>query len=261
MARLWSSGFELNSLTSGVEWDTTSGSPTIQSTVVRSGSYALKVNSLSSGNIQGVSHNINRDSGPKYFRFYFRYDSLPSAETSLTQLFDSYIFNLMPVFYVTLNTSGQLTLYSTGGTSIGSSSSLSSGTWYRIEYYYDFTPASGSQIVEAKLDGTTFASSSSISTGLLPGLVRFGGNVTNDSATGGTFYFDDIAINDSTGSFQNSWPGAGSIVHLRPNATGDNNGWVDSVTLISSANNYQDVDEVAPNDATDYVRGEWHLYG
>ena len=44
MARLWSSGFELQSVTSGVEWDTTTGLPTIDTTTKRSGAASLNSN-------------------------------------------------------------------------------------------------------------------------------------------------------------------------------------------------------------------------
>jgi len=43
MARLWSSGFELNSLTDGVEISNPTGNLSIDSSIKRSGSYSLRV--------------------------------------------------------------------------------------------------------------------------------------------------------------------------------------------------------------------------
>jgi hypothetical protein len=66
--------------------------------------------------------------------------------------------------------------------------------------------------------------------------------------TSGDIYFDDLAVNNDSGSFQNSWPGAGSITVLRPNAAGDNTTWTPS-----AGSNYAAVDEVTPDDASTYV--------
>jgi len=64
-------------------------------------------------------------------------------------------------------------------------------------------------------------------------------------------YFDDLAINTNSGAYQNSWPGDGKIVHIRPNEAGDNAQWNRGGT--DSGANWSQVEEVPPNDATDYL--------
>src|SRR3990172_6946830 len=74
--------------------------------------------------------------------------------------------------------------------------------------------------------------------------VAGGGNRRSEAQTQGEWYFDDIAINSSTGSFQNSYPGAGRIVALRPNAAGDSADFARGGT--DSGANWSQTDEVTP---------------
>ena len=61
-----------------------------------------------------------------------------------------------------------------------------------------------------------------------------------------------IAINDTEGSYQNSWIGAGAIYAIKPNGIGD----YEEMTPFpnSGESNYEDVDEVPPDDDTSYVQ-------
>jgi hypothetical protein len=65
------------------------------------------------------------------------------------------------------------------------------------------------------------------------------------------YIIDDCSINDTTGSFQNSWPPDDEhIIVQRPNADGDNSGWNGSDA--DSTDNWALVEEVPPT-VTDYV--------
>lgn len=239
-ARLWQSGFELNS-TTAVEWETGSG-PSIQSTTVRSGTYALQFNSLSSGIRKFLSNSYTGlASGPFYHRVYFRVGTLPSAENRIISVNGSVSGGTSERVYITLDNTGALRLYDEDGVIGSASSPLSTDTWYRIEILTDRSPSAGSHEIRARIDGTEFAGSATrdISAGFLA--LHIGGNLNKEAQTTGNWYFDDVAINSSTGSFQTSYPGQGSIVHLRPNATGDNSAWTGDNT---------DIDEVTPDDAT-----------
>ena len=167
MARLWSSGFELNTITSGEEFGTAGG--TIQTTVVRSGTYAGRITSLSSGAPKQFSQNFAsvNSNGPFFFRAYFRVATLPTAENTIISLENSTGAGVL-IVYITLDETGVLRLRDEDGVIGSPSSVLSLGTWYRIELQYDRTGASGSHIVNARLDGTQFAGSStrSLSTGV-----------------------------------------------------------------------------------------------
>lgn len=240
MARLWSSGFELNTVTTGVEFDIVNTNFTVQSSTVRGGSYAGSVNlSSSTGYIQSKFSGSDIATN-WYFRVYLNIGSLPTANnTPLIELLSN-ISNL--VARIDLLTNGTLILRNNLGTQQGSASStLSSGVWYRIEVNGNGAGTGATATIAARLDGSQFASGSASSgTSVAFNTFRLGQRFS----TTALLYFDDIAINDSTGSFQNSYPGAGSIVHLRPSAAGDNTQWT------STGTNWTAVSEITPDDAT-----------
>lgn len=246
MGRLWSSGFELNSTTANVEFTASAVAvPTIQTTTVRSGTYAAQVTSLGSGISKGLSYDYSSavSNGPHFYRFYLRVATLPSAENYICYITGTGEIDL------TLDNTGALRLYDEDGVIGSPSSALSLNTWYRIEITFDGTAAAGSHIVRARIDGTEFAGASNRSmSGGLKTFV-FGGNLADEANTTGNWYFDDIGINDSTGSFQNSYPGEGEIIHLRPNAAGDNAQWAGG-----TGSTFAEVDEVTPDNATTYIQ-------
>jgi hypothetical protein len=209
--RIWTSGFELQSVTSGVEIHAALlTNATISTSIKRGGDASYRINSLVSGSAQGFRHEFKSVSGdgPFWLRAYLRIATLPSSENRII----SFSTNRA---YLTLNNSGQLQLYDedSAGTPIGSASNaLSLDTWYRIELKMDATGAGSNDTVEARIDGTNFATSNirNLSTGAME--IRLGGNLNDESQTTGDWYFDDVAINENVGSSNNNYPGSGTIV-------------------------------------------------
>ncbi len=107
------------------------------------------------------------------------------------------------------------------------------------------TPASGSRVAEGLVDGVVFATSSTRSFDTATDRLSFGGNLEGAANATGEWYFDDIAVNDSTGSYQNSYPGEGSIIHLRSNSPGDNGQWTNT--------GFANVSEVTPDDGVTQI--------
>jgi hypothetical protein len=258
MARLWSSGFELNSITANVEWTAALSTPSIQTTTVRSGAYALQINSLASATLKGLRYQYaaaNLTARNNYYRVYVRFDTLPSAENGFIAIAND--LSSTNFVKITIDNSGVVRCYTHNGTSfsqVTGTVTLSTGIWYRLEFNVNNTPAVGSQVFTARVDGTDFCTSSTITYGRSHSNLLVGGNLFSEAQTTGNWFFDDIAINDNSGSDQASWAGAGSIVHLRPNAAGDNNALLDTAAAAGTTNNYTLVDEVTPNDVTDYVQ-------
>jgi hypothetical protein len=104
--------------------------------------------------------------------------------------------------------------------------------------------------MEARLDGVVFATTTTAAT--IDGTNAFvWGNTDGDSTL--NIYFDDIAVNDTSGSAQTSYPNDGKVLYLRPNAAGDINTFATQTGgTAGAANNFTRVDEVTPNDATDF---------
>ena len=123
----------------------------------------------------------------------------------------------------------------------------SDATWYLVEGYFKMSDTSGSGIL--KVNGITE--------------IEYGGDTKPGTAT--TFNrillsgagsgmgspltkWDDIALNDTSGSVDNSWCGEGRIEKLAVNDNGDLNEWTPS-----SGSAWQCVDDIPPNGETDYI--------
>lgn len=244
MARLWSCGFELQSATAGVEVDSATGA-TIVTTTKRSGSASLRCYRATSG-VAGYSMRVT-DSTSLYSRAYVNIKTSTSEFGAMnpTEYQDTtgYV-----VIGVSVNTNDTLQVgyfnalnnYVSAGSA---SSALSKDTWYRVEFYAKYNSAS-SVDYEFKLDGTTV--SSGTVTVYNAGVTNFRivqGGITYAST--GECFLDDIAVNNTSGSAQTSWPGAGSIVHMQIDGNGD--------TQNQNAGDWDELDEVTPDDATSYI--------
>src|SRR5438094_778333 len=136
MARLWQSGFELNSTTNGVEWGATFGSPTIQTTTARSGTYAGRINSLVSATQKAFQFTLAaaNANGPYFTSFYYQYATLPTAANTI---FAYEAANGSLIANIQIDNTGVLTLFNVT-TQIGSASSaLQANTQYKIDVKFD----------------------------------------------------------------------------------------------------------------------------
>ena len=85
MSRIWSSGFELNSKTNTVEFDSFgasgTGSTSIVTSPVRSGTYAGRCLNAGSNAVARIDQQFlaSDANGPFYFRMFLRVADLPSA--------------------------------------------------------------------------------------------------------------------------------------------------------------------------------------
>ncbi|QQG49946.1 MAG: hypothetical protein HZB70_04075 [Candidatus Berkelbacteria bacterium] len=262
--RLFSSGFELNSTVADEEWTATTSSPAINSSTFRSGAYALETENA--GGAEWIRYNFatSNTTGDYFVRAYLRiatgFDSSDVTVLSILNTTNS------RKAYIKLTASETLTLHDEDGAIGSASSTLSTGVWYRVELKLVCGTAcdDGNDEVDGRLDGVSFASSTTrdITAG---GAARLGlGLHASDDAesttnTVGDLIWDDVALNKNQGSYQNTWPGAGKIIHLRPNATGDNSEtWAsagsETTTCDDAADaNWQCLDEITPDEATSYV--------
>ncbi len=245
MARLWQCGFELNSTSAGMEFTTSSGTISLQTGTVRTGTYALRANPTTSTGFTRWHAFASDQAIVGYQRFYLNIATLPSAATSICRFLDG-TNNSMGA--IRLSTGGALQLLTAGGSQIGSASAtLSTGTWYMVELKTD---ATGSGTLDARLDGSSFASGANSAQGnwsrILIGVI--GTNATTD------LFFDDWALNDASGSAQTSWPGSGKILHLNPNGDGDAHAWGNTANGAGASTNYTLVNQVPPDDTTTLVQ-------
>jgi hypothetical protein len=255
MARIWSSGFETQlAIDYSESLQHTGAGISISTAVKRSGNASQRFyHEIAAASNSNISFAYTVDS-TYYVRFYLLIASAPSANTSIAEFTEAY--SQSTYCGIKLNTNRTLELYywnSSGVVAtIGSASSaLELNTWYLVEMkIVDNTLPDMS--FEARLSGVAFASGSGAVMATHEALGNFyfgidaggwGGDQSLNTATA-DLYFDDLAINDSSGSYQTGYPGNGSIVHLHPNAAGDD---------AATTGTYADIDEVPPDDATSYI--------
>ncbi|MCX5643647.1 MAG: ankyrin repeat domain-containing protein [Phycisphaerae bacterium] len=248
--RLYSSGFELNSLTNGVEFAVPV--PTglsISSSTVRSGSYSLRQNSLTAGYIEHQWLAANADAHV-FIRFYFRVAAVPSVTARVLDIVDT---SGATRASLRLTSTGTLQLFNAAAQVGPDSSALVKDLWHCVEMEFQSLNAAGYDVLQARLDGTSFAASLKETLGTVAKL-RLGSTV---AITGGTpdFHFDDVAINDQNGVGENEFPGLGKIVVLMPNAAGDSASGESGPTPGKAG--WEMVNEVPPDDASGY----WRLTG
>jgi len=247
MARLLTEGFE-----SG-DWGYSSGgvirgggsTHSVQDTVVRSGDYAMKTSFAALGTYSYVQQLVNGD--VFYIRWAWRHD-WPGGEVATSGLLrlmeggSNHVVmmidqeTLIPYLDVLGSTVDTATVI------------LPSNQWMILEAYVKIANSGGA--VTIKLNGTTILSysgdtchgSNEYATSIHIGVLNSGPSYNN-------YWLDDIAINDDSGSYQNSWVGMGGIIALRPTADGNTNDWSRS----EGSDNYALVDET-PADGAAWVQ-------
>ena len=197
---------------------------------------------------------IASTSGVFYARTYLYIDTLPNYNCSIF----GFSQEGTPVnrHHIVLRSNGKLALYFGAGQVGSDSDTLDVDTWYMIDVHSDNTQGDGACVIEGRLNGSVFATASN-KNAQLTGDLWVGGNLHTsfDDSTTGTWYFDDIAINDDGGSDQNSYPGEGALWVGRPNAAGYIEQGESGPTTGQDAHDV--TDETPPNDATDY----WEFEG
>lgn len=122
-----------------------------------------------------------------------------------------------------------LTLNASSNQSIPVGSEIIEGgyAWALIEIHIKLT---GTGLIEVKLGGIpvlSYTGNMKATAGQPDGFDTI--QIVSPSLNaGGAFFVDDLAVNDTTGAVDNSWPGGGSVMALWPNAPGDVSEWTGS---------------------------------
>lgn len=246
MATINFTGFETGD---SIETSATSGTFSIQNSVVRTGTYALRVNPTTSGTgfirmNKIIADGTNSDTTVTtfYARFYFRYAVKPASNFELLAVIGSASTVKMRI---ALNSGGNIALYTGGGTATlvaTGSTVLAQDTWYRLETY---AINSSSGAYEFRIDGNVeLSGASGFDYGVNdPARIILGkqANFNNNTVD---FFYDDFMSSDS------GFPGAGQAKVMLPNANGNYQTWT---VGAGSGSHYLIVNEVPPDGDTSYL--------
>ena len=260
--RMFSSGFELQSVVADEEWTTVTNTPAIDTTTFRYGAASLRATGWSSGTAESTAFTFKAANsvGPFFARTYLRIATVP-ASGNTNRIISFRDSGGTDRAYITLLNSGSLQLFDEDGQVGSDSSALSTATWYRIELKIDCGSAcdDANDVIEATINGATaFATASNRD--LTNGVNQFvvGANLGAAAITAGDWYFDDVAVNENVGSSQNGYPGPGAIFHIKPSTTGDSETWTSVGTENPGCDaagdaNWGCYDEITPDETTSYA--------
>lgn len=216
-----------------------SGNASVQTSVTRSGFYALRANPAGTATgsaLLSTPENGYATYSTSYARFYFRFAT--KASSGREDIFAAYYISTLKLS-LCLNSGGTLSvLDSAGSVDATGSTVLSADTWYRIEVRVG-TGTDG--IYEVLIDGVLEVSGTCDQTANLTDSLAFG-KVANRHSNTVDYFYDDVFW--STAGF----PGAGRVKLAVPSANGNYQTWSNS----AGGSHYQSVDEIPPN-TTDYL--------
>lgn len=269
MAGHFCCGFECGVLgAGGLHWQSTSGTPTIDTGTVRSGDRSLRCNPSATTEYVTLGTTItagNRQVG----RFYVNFASLPSANTALCAVNNT----LAPfVFFQQSDSTIRAAIGWTTSTPdvVGSSGvTVTTGQWYRIDFDFNCQSA-GNDTCDVRVNGT--ACGQAVGTGV--GTAVSGMILGVRHTCTADVFFDDIVLSATAADYP---IGAGYVHHFVPtsdgshnvagandfertttgvditNATTDAYQLIDDVPLESGAGTDW-INMIAPPNASDYVQ-------
>lgn len=214
-ARQFSTGFEWQNTTSGVEWVTTVSTPTISTSVKHGGNASLQMTTaVTAKSISWTQGNSTR----YYLRYYFYFT--PGAGTNPILTAGMRDASNYYAGYLTIEDNGTnpfLTVRANStSTPISNTATLQNNTWHMVEMYIDTLGGTNSDILTVRVDGVQVANSATQNMVISPSAFEI--SASNSSGSGDIFYLDDIAVDP--GGVQGLWQGEGKIVAAVPNAAG-----------------------------------------
>jgi len=226
-------------------FDMITGSPTIDSTTKRTGSYSLRAYAASSAQTM-----IEKAStGTMHVGvFYFRWHTAPAAACPI---FIAFIVAGSD-FEIWFDPADSKIYPYCNGAGTKSATALTVDTWYRIDYKCDMT--TGTSKLDIQLDGTAIAQKTCVQTASTFQVDALG----ICSATTADFYFDDWMMSSTSGDYP---IGAIAIVGLSPTSDGTHTNTANTVEfqdgtdiVAATTTAYTAVNSVPIGDNTTYIR-------
>jgi fibronectin-binding autotransporter adhesin len=216
-----------------------SGTFSISSSTVRTGTYALRCNPASSGQGYHGFQRIDSNGRPAYmgrtaetfYTFWFRFATLPASSATFASVINSGGTNVVSL---AVSSGGAVTLVGTGSSS--TIATVSTGTWYRMDMRVTSNGTSG-----AKIDGGSEQTATALNNTM--DMLILGRFAAIESNTYDCFY-DDWHIEDT------AFPTGGKCYQLLPNGAGSSTAWASG-----TGSTFAEVDDVPGHDTdTTYIK-------
>lgn len=210
-------------------------SVTRDTSVFRSGASSWKCNSGASNvvaNIQSTAADI-ADGNSYFMRGYFNASAAPSSASTILGIGVSLITGV----FARLRTDGTLELLVNSAVQgSASTATITDGNWHRVELKATATATTTWTASELLLDGASVATwTGSITRGTN---FAWGYGCRSDAPGANKIInVDDIAINNSSGSVNNSYPGSGRVVLLKPTVASLQTGWTNDAGNTTNVHN------------------------
>lgn len=248
MARVQQIGFEINSTFAAVELNGFAGTPSLTTLNARLGvGRCMRVTSFTSATQlgAGIALYAAASAAVNGVGFWFRADTLPSADNTIFAFTNSVTSVGTVRMNLAITSGGQLKLRTGATTQLGSNSATLNAGWNLIEIVLNIGVGGSSEVLGAKLNGTVFATSSTLAGLSSIQSAWIGANLQLEAQTVGDWSFDDLAIDSAA-----TYPNPGKIYTLFPAGAGDSTQWT---KVGTAATNWQSVGENPPDDGTTFV--------
>lgn len=239
------------------------GTVSCQASVVRTGTYALRVNPTGNNAAwtgmgtydpaTGLLANYNAYTN-LYTCIYFRYATGPVSGDEMIHGIGNGSSGNPSLARLLLTTAGKLKMDfpNAGGPGIATlgpgPTTLSANTWYRLEMHLTFGV---SGFAEARVDGVSqFSASGDVNNGKIVSDVWLGrrSNLTTDTVD---FFYDDFATDDA------NWVGPIRVAQLIPTSDGTYAAW----TAGTGASNFTQVNVIPASPGTTYIANNGSVSG
>jgi hypothetical protein len=156
-----------------------------------------------------------------------------------------------------IDSTGNLTFINNAASTTIGTGTITLNTWYRVEISIKIdTTTAANATAECQINGVSIGSTTGSLGTTLPSRYKYNGD--NQPSGGLSYYVDDVALNDSTGTSQTSWPGSGKVVLLVPTSdnarTGFTGGAGGTTSLFDGVDNIPPVGAADPGTNTSQIR-------
>lgn len=240
MARLLTCGFEVPNYPAPFDYYINTSGQISWDAWKRSGAYSLKMTGPSAGSVAYRYALLPSDPTEVYIQMCWRPDGTKEADNGLIFYVDSDVTTRLLQVKSGI---GQFVTVLINGTVRITSTSVGVDGVNLLEVHFKMADAG---TVELRINGVNEGSWSGDT---LPGAdTKLTKLVISPDTVNRSMLYDDICVNDVSGTADNSWIGGSRIIALRPDAAGDLTQWTPNTGA-----NYAAVDEVTPDGDTTYV--------